>query len=306
MREIVECVPNFSEGRRPPVIDALQQAILSVPGTLLLHQTADPDHNRSVFTFAGPPEAVLESAIRAAGAAFEHIDLRTHQGVHPRMGAADVIPFVPVRGVSMEQCVALAHRAGAELWRRFQVPVFFYESAALDPRRRALEVVRRGGFEARMKNADNAVTPDVGAGTHPSAGVSIVGARPFLLAININLASEDLALAQSIARTIRASSGGFPAVKALGLPLVSRKQVQVSMNLTDIEVTPFHVVFDRVRTLAGESGVAVAGTELIGLTPRRMIEHAAQHYFGFEHFATTRVVENAIELALLQRPETLR
>ena len=234
---IVECVPNFSTGRDRIVVDALARAIASVNGLAVLDCTADPDHDRCVITFVGSPAAVREAAVRAVETAAARIDLTQQQGVHPRVGAADVIPFVPISGITLEECVALAHTAGHEIWRRARVPVYFYEAAALSPSRVNLAHVRRGGFEA-LREQTASRPPDVGGpALHPTAGATIVGARRFLVAYNINLASADLALAQRLARTIRASSGGFPAVKALGLALESRGIVQVSINLTDYEQT---------------------------------------------------------------------
>jgi glutamate formiminotransferase len=292
--QIVECVPNFSEGQNPETVDAIVQAIQSA-GDLgriaILHTTSDADHHRSVVTFAGEPEVVLEAAIRAVGVAAQQIDLTKHTGVHPRLGAADVVPFVPVENVTIEDCVALAHRAGHAIWERFKVPAYFYERAALRPEFQRLENVRKGGFENRDVQK---MPPDVGTALHPTAGASIVGARPFLVAVNVNLASTDVSIAQEIAKSIRASSGGLPCVKALGLALVSRNQVQVSMNLTDVSVTPLHQVFEVIRQQADAKQIAIVGTELIGLIPKRVIEDAARYWLKFEEFSPDRVIETAI------------
>lgn len=298
MQSIVECVPNFSEGRDHSRIDAIESAIVSADGVIVLHRTSDPDHNRSVITFAGPPDSVLEGAVRGTAAAAKLIDLRIHKGVHPRLGALDVLPFVPVRGITLEDCVGLAHRAGERIWQELSVPVYFYEAAARQPSRQRLENVRRGQFEEIGKAAllDESRQPDIGGpGLHPSAGAVIVGARRFLIAFNINLQTADIQVAKDIARAIRTSNGGLPAVKALGLSLASRNLVQVSINLTDFEQTGLHTVYREVARLAAEWGVAVAGSELIGLLPRGAIERAAAGFLQLENFDSQRVVENRIE-----------
>ena len=295
---MVECVPNFSEGRNAGKVDAIERAIASVKGTVVLHRTSDSDHNRSVITFAGPPKAALESAVRSAGAALELIDLRLQTGVHPRLGALDVLPFVPLQGSTLAECVDLAHEAGERIWRELGVPVYFYEAAAKTPNRKRLEDVRRGQFEGLRDAvmADPSKCPDVGGpGLHPSAGAVIVGARKFLIAFNINLQTADLNIAKAIARAIRASSGGFAAVKALGVPLPSRGQVQVSMNLTDFEETGLYTVFREVEKLSREHGVAIASSELIGLMPRGALEQAAAALLKLEGFTSQRVVENRLE-----------
>jgi glutamate formiminotransferase len=288
---IIECVPNFSEGRDEQTLSALASAITSVPGVALLGCEADVDHNRSVFTFAGEPSAVVEAAVRAVGVAAGRIDLRRHQGVHPRIGAADVVPFVPVEGITLEECVPLAHQAGEEIWHRFQVPVYFYEAAAKSEERRRLENIRLGKINGG---------PDIGT-LHPTAGATVVGARKFLIAFNINLATADVEIAKAIAKRIRTSSGGLPHVKALGLLLASRKQAQVSMNLTDFEVTPLHVVYAAVEAAAREYGVAIASSELIGFLPRRAMEMAFREVFRVENFQANSVLETALSAKLPQR-----
>lgn len=272
---IVECVPNFSEGRNREVVDALARAVEEAPGVVLLDRHMDPDHNRSVLTFAGQPDSVVKAAVRAVGVAVERIDLSLHQGVHPRIGAADVVPFVPVEGVRLEDCAALARRAGKEIWRRFRVPVYFYEAAAQRPDRVRLECIRRGQFEGLRASvlADPDRRPDIGGPElHPTAGAVAVGARKFLIAYNVNLATADLEVARRIARKIRESSGGLPCVKAMGVPLVSKGLVQVSMNLTDYERTPIAVAYEAVRREAEREGVEIAGTEIIGLTPQALLD----------------------------------
>ncbi len=290
-------MPNFSEGRDPARLAALEAAIAGVPGSYVLHRTSDPDHHRAVITFAGEAEAVLEAAVRVTARAAELIDLNGHRGVHPRVGALDVLPFVPLGDTSLGECVALARRAGERIWGELGIPVYFYGAAALRPERRLLEEVRRGEFEGlrEMVLVDETRAPDVGGpGLHPTAGAVIVGARPVLIAYNINLKSSDLALAKSIARAIRTSNGGLPCVKALGLPLVSRGQVQVSMNLTDFQVTPPHAVFEEVTRLAAAAGVAVAESELIGLMPRAAVEMACAHLLKLADFRSERVIENCL------------
>lgn len=300
-RKIVECVPNFSEGRDESILLALERAIESVAGVSLIGRESDADHNRSVFTLAGDPEAVCEAAIRAVGVAAEKIDLTRHNGEHPRLGAADVVPFVPVRGVSLAECVELAVRAGEEIWRRFQVPVYFYEAAARVPDRCRLENVRRGQFEGLLQellvSSDRA--PDLGEGRlHPTAGACIVGARKFLIAYNVNLKTERIEVAKAIARKIRASSGGMPHVKAMGMMLHSRGQAQVSINLTDFEVTPVYEVFEAVVREAESFGVEVAGSELIGFIPRAAVEKGFAAALRFERFRSASVLENSLEAKL--------
>lgn len=298
---VVECVPNFSEGREASTLLALEDAITSVPGVVLLGREADADHNRSVFTMAGAPEAVLEAAVRAVGVAAERIDLRQHRGEHPRIGAADVVPFVPVRGVTLEDCAALAVRAGEEIWKRFGVPVYFYEAAARREDRKRLENVRKGQFEGLLaelpQNVDRA--PDLGEGRlHPSAGASVVGARKFLIAYNVNLATDRIDVARAIARKIRASSGGMPHVKAMGMMLHSRQLAQVSINLTDFEATPLHTVFAAVAAEAAALGVGVVGSELIGFIPREAVEMGFAASLRFERFRSESVLENALDAKL--------
>ena len=296
--KVVECVPNFSEGREPATLNAIEQALTSVTGVVLLGREADADHNRSVFTIAGEPEAVLEAALRAVGVAVERIDLTRHRGEHPRIGAADVVPFVPVRGVSLADCAALAWTAGDAIWRRFGVPVYFYEAAARVPERARLENVRRGQFEGLLETIGER-PPDVGeARMHPTAGAVAVGARKFLIAFNINLNSERVEVARAIARKIRASSGGMPHVKAMGVMLHSRRQAQVSMNLTDYEVTGVHAVFAAVEREAAAYGVSVAGSELIGFIPRQAVEMAFADALRLERFARGAVLENALDAKL--------
>jgi glutamate formiminotransferase len=294
---LIECVPNFSEGRDLKTIDALEKEIACVEGSHVLHRTSDADHNRSVITFVGTQASVVESAVRAAAAAAERIDLNQHSGVHPRLGALDVLPFVPLQSATLEQCVEVAHTAGQRIWRELRIPVYFYEAAAVRPERRRLEDVRRGEFEARRTAGavDEAMRPDVGGPElHPTAGAVIVGARKFLIAFNVVLNSSDTALAKSIARRIRTSSGGFPAVKALGLTLASRGLVQVSMNLTDFEQTPPLLVYREIERLAAEAGAAIEESELIGLIPERALEGTSAEELKLRDFDESRVLENRL------------
>ena len=286
---IVECVPNFSAGRDPTVVEALVASIASVAGLAVLDRTADPDHDRCVITFAGSPAAVQEAAVRAVETATALINLNQQRGVHPRVGAADVIPFVPISGITLKECVDLAHATGHEIWRRARVPVYFYEAAALSPDRVNLAHVRQGGFEA-LREQTATRPPDIGGPRlHPTAGAAIVGARKFLVAYNINLASADLALAQRLARKIRTSSGGFPAVKALGLALESRGIVQVSINLTDYAQTGIDQVYAAVSSEA-----EVLGSELIGLIPRAALPQANVRW---ENFNESLILENRLMAA---------
>ena len=271
MNKIVECIPNFSEGRDATIVNAIASAIASVPQVFVLDQTMDSDHHRSVITFAGEPEAVLEAAVLAAARAVELIDLNHHTGEHPRMGAIDVLPFVPIKGVTMSDCVALARRAGERIARELRLPVYLYEHAATRPERLDLANVRRGEFEGLREVIDvnPAHAPDFGeAQVHPTAGAVAIGARAPLIAYNINLATEDLALAKKIAQAIRGRDGGLQYVKALGFELTARRQVQVSMNLVNYEATPVFRVFELVRREAARYGVNLVGSEIIGLIPQ--------------------------------------
>ncbi len=293
MATVVECVPNFSEGRDRRKIEQIAAAISSVPDIAVLDVHSDPDHNRSVITFVGSPDTLREAAVRAAGQAAELIDLNQHQGVHPRIGAADVVPFIPVEEVTMEDCVALARRTGQEIFERFQIPVYFYGAAALRPDRVPLENVRRYGYERlqQLVEEDPALQPDLGGSRlHPTAGATLVGVRPFLIAFNVNLNSADRQVAREIARSIRTSGGGLPAVKALGLLLESRHpggltaQAQVSMNLTDFEKTSLAEAFQAVEREAARLGVSIHSSELVGLVPQKAlagIDPEALHLAGF-------------------------
>lgn len=298
LRQIVECVPNFSEGRDAAVVARIVQAIAQAPGVAVLGQTSDGDHNRSVITFAGAPAAVAEAAFRGIECAVALIDMNRHQGVHPRVGAADVVPLVPVAGVTMEDCVRLAEQLGERVWRELHVPVYLYEAAARRPDRVNLANIRRGRFE-KLRDEIQALPerlPDFGEPRmHPTAGACVIGARKFLVAFNINLATGDAEIARRAARKIRFSSGGLPCVKALGFFLESRGIAQVSINLTDYEVTPLCAVIEAVGAEAGRAGVGISGMELIGLIPRAALETAGGCKLQFENFHDGLVIENRIE-----------
>jgi glutamate formiminotransferase len=294
---LIECVPNFSEGRDRGVVAAIERAIAATPGVAVLGAECDADHHRSVITFAGEPAAVVEGALAGAAEAVRRIDLNRHRGVHPRIGALDVLPFVPLSGAGWEDAIAAARRAGERLWSQLGVPVYFYEAAARRAERRNLAEVRRGQFEGLRNEAitDPARAPDVGGpGLHPTAGATAVGVRRFLIAYNINLDTADVRIARRIAGKIRASSGGFPHVKALGLELASRRQAQVSMNLTDFEATPVECVFEAVEAEAARCGVAVASSEIIGFIPRRAYEMAPGFYERAANFRPELILENRL------------
>jgi glutamate formiminotransferase len=277
VQTIVECVPNFSEGRDRRTLEQIAAAIESVAGVFVLDLHMDPDHNRSVITFAASKENVGEAAVRAAGAAAERIDMNRHRGEHPRVGATDVVPFVPVRGVTLNDCAQIARVTGTQIANRLGIPVYFYGAAALRPERVQLENIRRGGYE-RLKEFgldDPATQPDAGEGRlHPTAGATIIGARPYLVAFNINLDCSERTAATQIARAIRASSGGLPGVKAIGLLLASRNpggqrgQAQVSMNLTDLSQTSVAKAYRGVEMEAAKLGITIHSSEIVGLAPK--------------------------------------
>ncbi len=306
MERLVECVPNFSEGQKPETVARLARAIESVESAIVLDTHMDADHNRSVITFVAVPERVVEAALRAVALAAELIDLRLHVGEHPRVGATDVLPFVPVRGVTMAECVALAHAAGERIAAELGIPVYFYERAALRPDRANLEDVRRKGFEQLRAEigADPARAPDIGAARlHESAGAVIVGARPFLIAYNINLHTDDVLVARRIARAVRGRDGGLRYLKALGFMLAERSQAQVSMNLVNYELSSLHHAFEAVRREAERYGVRVASSELVGLVPQTAIERAAEFYLQMENFTPDAVIENRIASVLAARQD---
>ncbi|HEV2201632.1 MAG TPA: glutamate formimidoyltransferase [Bryobacteraceae bacterium] len=284
---MIECVPNFSEGRETGVVRDIAAAIASAAGVTVLGWEADADHHRSVVTFAGPPDAVREGAIRAVGTAVERIDLNKHHGVHPRVGAADVVPFVPLEGSTLEDCVEIAHQAGEAIWERFRVPVYFYEAAARIPERRHLQNIRRKGFDGRP--------PDIGdVAEHPTAGAVMVGARHFLIAYNVNLKTSDVGVARQIAQTVRESSGGFRFVKAMGLHLASSNRAQVSMNLTNFAEIPLAELYRTIQEEAARQGTSVAESELVGFVPKAAFEKAPEFFRRTRGFDESRIIENRL------------
>jgi glutamate formiminotransferase/formiminotetrahydrofolate cyclodeaminase len=305
MKCLIECVPNFSEGRDARKVDALVDAMRSVPGAFVLDRESDADHNRSVITLAGEPEAVAEAVLRGVGKAAELIDLTRQTGAHPRIGATDVVPFIPIEGYTMEDCVALARRVGREIWERYRIPVYFYEAAATRAERVNLENVRKGQFEGLRKEAlrDPDRAPDIGEPRlHATAGATAVGARKFLIAYNIHLDTHDVAVAKNIAKAIRFSSGGLRYVKAMGVDLKARGLAQVSINLTDFEQTPLHRVFEMVKREAERHGCAIVGSEIVGLLPRKAIDLTAEFYLQLENFSPELVLENRLAAALEGMP----
>jgi len=303
---LIECIPNFSEGRDTERIAAIVSAVEASPGVRVLDQTSDWDHNRTVVTFAGGPIAVVQAAVRATAEAAKLIDLNLHRGVHPRVGAVDVLPFVPLRSATLEDCARLARWAGERISSELGIPIYFYAAAATRPERIALEDIRRGQFEG-LRDAvveDPERRPDLGGpGLHPTAGAVIVGARKILIAFNVDLQTADLGVARGIARQIRASGGGFPAVKALGLPLLSRNLVQVSINLTDFEQTPLHIVYEEVVRLAALQGVGIEKSELIGLLPKSVMERGFAHFIKLPEFAPQKLIETQIAPLTFDRVE---
>ena len=295
---LVECVPNFSEGRKGETIERIARAIESVTGATVLNRHMDSDHNRSVITFVAEPEFVIDAALRAVATAAELIDLRQHTGVHPRIGATDVLPFVPVSGVTMAECIVLAHKAGERIWRELAIPVYFYERAALRPDRIRLENVRGKGFEhlGEEITTNPERKPDVGKPRlHETAGAIAVGARPFLIAFNVNLRTNDISIARKIARAVRERDGGLPFVKALGFELRSRGLVQVSMNLVDYEQTTVARAFQAVANEATRLGAEISGTEIVGLLPSAALDRTAYYFPLLENFRETLVLEKLLE-----------
>ena len=305
MKRLIESVPNFSEGRDPAKVDAIVQVMSNVPGVYVLDREMDADHNRCVITLAGEPDAVGEATILGAGKALELIDMNLHTGAHPRVGATDVIPFIPIEGTTLEDCVALARRVGNEIWKRHRIPVFFYEAAATRPDRVNLENLRRGQYEGLREELkkNHERQPDVGEPKlHPTAGVTVVGARKFLVAYNVNLNTPDITIANKIAKAIRYSSGGLRYVKSMGVDLKARNLAQVSINLTDYESTPMHRVYDMVKREAARYGVLPVGSEIVGLVPKKAIEMAADYFLQLEDFSPSQVFENKLAAVLAGAP----
>ena len=301
MSTLVECVPNFSEGRDKAKVDAIVDA-MKMDGVYLLDREMDTDHNRCVITLVGERGPIQEAAIRGVGKAAELIDLTVHQGAHPRMGAADVVPFIPIEGASIEDCVAMARHVGMEIWKRHGIPVYLYEAAATTPERQNLEYIRRGQFEGiRAEIATNpARQPDFGeARLHPTAGATVVGARKFLIAYNVFLNTPDVDIAKKIAKAVRASSGGMRFVKGAGF--LVRGLAQVSMNLTDFEQTPVHRVFEMVKREATRYGVMPVSSEIVGLIPKKALESAAEWFLQVENFDSSLILENRLTAVMSGR-----
>ena len=305
MKRLIECVPNFSEGRDPEKVNAIVACMSKVTGVYVLDREMDADHNRCVITLAGDPEAVAEAAMLGVGKALELIDLNHHSGAHPRIGATDVLPFIPIEGIALEDCVALSRRVGEEIWKRYRIPIYFYEAAAMRPERVNLENIRRGQFEGlrtEMKRDHNRL-PDIGEPKlHPTAGATVVGARKFLIAYNVNLNTSDVGVANKIAKAIRFSSGGLRYVKSMGVELKARNLAQVSINLTDFEQTPMHRVYEMVKREAARYGVFPVGSEIVGLIPKKAIEMAADYFLQVENFSPAQVFENRLQAALTGQP----
>jgi glutamate formiminotransferase / formiminotetrahydrofolate cyclodeaminase len=294
MSTLVECVPNFSEGRNKAVVDAIVEA-MKVPGVYLLDREMDSDHNRCVITLVGDREAIAEAAIRGVGKASELIDLTKHQGAHPRIGAADVVPFIPIEGVTIEDCAAIARHVGVEIWQRYKIPVYLYESAATTPERQNLENIRRGQFEGLREDilVNPGRKPDFGdSRCHATAGATVVGARKALIAYNVFLNTTDVDVAKKIAKAIRFSSGGLRYVKAAGFEV--RGLAQVSMNLTDFEQTPIARVFEFVKREAARYGVMPLSSEIVGLIPKKALEQATEWFLQVENFDSSLILENRL------------
>jgi glutamate formiminotransferase len=293
MAEILECIPNFSEGRRIEVIDAIVKAIEAHKDVRVLHRTSDEDHNRSVITYVGSPDAVMEAAFRAIRTAADLIDLDQHQGVHPRIGAADVIPFVPIEGITMEDAVRLARKLGQRVGDELGIPVYLYEQAAVRPERKDLGTLRRGQYEALKTEINTAARyPDYGPAKVGKAGASAIGARKALIAFNVFLSTTDASIAQAIARNVRGSSGGLVAVKALGFKV--KGQAQVSMNLTDYKRTPIYRVMELLRLEAAKFGVSILRSELIGLMPQDALIETAAWYLQLPDLKAESLLENRL------------
>lgn len=295
MAKIVECVPNISEGRDRVIIEAVIDEVRGTPGVMLLDYSSDSSHNRTVITFLGEPQRVADAAVALAKKAVQLIDLRKHQGEHPRMGAVDVIPFIPIKEMDMAECAELSKSVARRVWEEAGIPVFLYEESASAANRQNLATVRKGQFEGMGEKVQQEEwEPDFGGRQiHPSAGVVAVGARAFLVAFNINLSTSDITVADKIARVLRRSSGGFDCVKSIGVMLEERNLAQVSINMTDFNRTPLYRVVELTKAEAARWGVHVVGTEIIGLTPMKAIIDSAEYYLQIENFDFDKqVLEN--------------
>ena len=295
MNKIVECIPNFSEGRDKGRVEALANVAKSVPGVTLLDYSSDVNHNRSVFTLIGDPEGIAEVAFRLCKKASELIDMTKQTGEHPRMGATDVMPFVPIRGITMDECVEISRQVAQRMWEELEIPSFLYEYSATAENRRNLADVRKGQFEGMSEKLRlEEWTPDFGQRkTHPTAGITAIGARPPLIAFNVNLDTSDLEIAKDIAKAVRGSSGGFKYCKAIGIMLEDKNIAQVSMNFVNCEGTPIYKVFDVIKLEAQRRGVNILGSELIGLAHSKALIDCAEHYLQIEGFNYKKqVLEN--------------
>ena len=304
MTKIVECIPNFSEGRIQETIDALVNAAKTIPGVLLLDHSSDSDHNRSVFTMVGSPEGIAEAAFQLCKLAGERIDMTKHKGEHPRMGATDVIPFVPIQNVALDECVKISMMVAQRIWEELGIPSFLYEDSASIPERRNLAAVRKGQFEGMpSKLLEEGWAPDYGERMiHPTAGITAIGARPPLIAYNVNLNTPDLSIAQAIANKVRGSNGGYRSCKAMGVMLEDRNIAQVSMNLVNYEETPIYRVQEAIRFEAKRWGVNIIGSELVGIAPVKALIDCAEYYLQIENFDFERqILEN--HLLKLQKKE---
>ena len=292
--QLIECVPNFSEGRRQDVIDEIVNCFKGKRGVYLLDHRADEDHNRLVISLVGAPAPIQEALLEAAKVALKHIDMNAHQGGHPRIGAVDVVPFTPIKGITMEECIELAHSFGERYYKETGIPVYFYEDAALRPERKRLEVIRKGQYEVLKDEAKTNPDrrPDIGeACLHPTAGATVIGARKFLVAFNVNLDTPDVNIAKKIAAAVRASSGGFCHVKGIGLALEERGITQVSMNLVDYEKNSLYRVLETIRMEAKRWGVDVVETEVYGMIPVNAILESAAYYLQIAGFDPEQVLE---------------
>jgi glutamate formiminotransferase len=294
MAKLVECIPNFSEGKNEALINEFASAVKTTPGVMLMDINSDASHNRTVFTYAGSPEGVLDATFKCAKIAVEKIDLTKHKGEHPRMGAVDVIPFVPLKEMTTEECVEMSKTLGQKLWNELKLPVFLYEDSAAAPERRNLATLRKGEFEKmaeKIKKPEFA--PDYGDALHPTAGITACGARPPLVAFNINLNTPNIEIANKIAKIIRESSGGLKSVKGIGIMLEERNIAQVSINMTNYKQTPLYRALELVKIEAARFGVSVIGTEIIGLVPMNALVDCADYYLMLENFhSENQVLEN--------------
>jgi len=302
-KQLIECVPNFSEGRRKDIIEAIVEPFKKQKGCYLFDYRADEDHNRLVVSLAGEPQPICDAVLEASKIATQHIDMNTHQGAHPRIGAIDVIPFTPISNITMEECVELARTFGERYYNELKIPVYYYEEAAIRPDRTRLEVIRKGQYEVLKEEVVKPERhPDVGEPKlHPTAGATVIGARKFLIAFNVNLNTTDVSIAKAIAKRVRASGGGFTAVKGIGLALEDKGLVQVSMNIVDYDKTAIYRVLEFIRMEAARWGVTINGTEVYGMIPAAALIQSAEYYLQIDDFDPSQVLE--LKLLELMREE---